>query len=207
MVRPFLAWSVEERIRRFEELCVDRLRHYRALVASRPTRLGRPLEGRSVLDSHKALMTFFRRALQEGYELDGKILGLKRPRVPEKEPTVFHVRELRAILAACNKQLPTEELAVRVLVGAGVRASELCGLAVVGPDGLPDLLTDSLTRGRVGLRVRWNAGATGQKSRRVPVSPNLAITIKRYEARHRPERSYLHLLINRLGRPYDRFGN
>jgi site-specific recombinase XerD len=171
MVRPFLAWSVEERIRRFEDLGVDRLRHYRALLATRPTRLGRPLEGRSVLDSHKALMTFFRCALEEGYELDGKIHGLKRPRVPEKEPTVFHVRELRAILAACNKALPTEELAVRVLVGGGVRASELCGLAVVGPDGLPDLMTDSLTRGRVELRVRWNAGAKGQKSRRVPISP------------------------------------
>jgi site-specific recombinase XerD len=85
---------------------VDRLRHYRALVATRQTRLGRPLEGRSVLDPHKALMTFFRWAPEEGYEVDGEILGLKRPKVPEKEPTVFHVNELRAILAACNKALP-----------------------------------------------------------------------------------------------------
>jgi hypothetical protein len=48
MTRPFLAWTVEEGIRRFEELRVGRLRHYRALVATRQTRLGRPLEGRSV---------------------------------------------------------------------------------------------------------------------------------------------------------------
>jgi site-specific recombinase XerD len=206
MVRPFLAWTVEEGIRRFEELGVDRVRHYRALVATRQTRLGRPLEGRSVLDSHKALMTFFRWSSEEGYEVEGRILGLKRPKVPEKEPTVFHVNELRAILAACNKALPTEELVVRILVGAGLRASELCGLAVVGPYGLPDLMTDSLTRGRVELRVRWNAGSKGQKSRRVPIAPKLAAAIKRYEARQRPETSYPNLLISRLGRPYDRFG-
>jgi site-specific recombinase XerD len=206
MTRPFLAWTVEEGIRRFEELRVDRLGHYRAPVATRETRFGRPVEGRSVLDSHKALMTFFRWASEEGYEVDGKILGLKRPKVPEKEPTVCHVNDLRAILAARNKALPSEEQAVRILVGAGVRASELCGLAVVGPDGLPDPMTDSLTRGRVELRVRWYAGAKGQKSRRVPISPKLAAAVKRYEARQRPDTGYPNLLINRLGRPYDRFG-
>jgi hypothetical protein len=44
-----------------------------------------------------------------------------------------------------------------------VRAAELCGLAVRGPDGLPDLMLDSLDRGRLELRVRWDAGAKGQE--------------------------------------------
>jgi integrase len=44
-------------------------------------------------------------------------------------------------------------------------------------------MTDSLGRGRVELRVRWDAGAKGRKSRRVPITPKLASTIKRYEAR------------------------
>lgn len=78
MIRPFLAWAAEEEVRRFEDLKVERLRHYRALVASRP------LQGRSVLDSHKALMTFFRWAAEEEYEVDRRILSLKRPRVPER---------------------------------------------------------------------------------------------------------------------------
>jgi hypothetical protein len=39
------------------------------------------------------------------------------------------------------------------VVGSGVRESEVCGLAVRGPDGLSDLMLDSLTRGRVELRV------------------------------------------------------
>jgi integrase/recombinase XerD len=206
MIKPFLAWAVEQEVRRFEDLKAERLRHYRALVATRRTRAGRTLEGRTVLDSHKALMTFFRWAAAEEYEVDGKILGLKLPRVPEKEATVFHVRELREVLAACNRAVPNEELAVRVLVGTGLRASELCGLATVGPDGLPDLMTDSLMRGRVELRVRWNAGAKGQKSHRIPIAPKLAAVIKRHEARHRPDVQYSNLLTNRLRRPYDRFG-
>ena len=53
--------------------------------------------------------------------------------------------------------------------GSGVRESEVCGLAVRGPDGLSDVMLDSLARGRVGLRVRWDAGAKGRKSRRVPI--------------------------------------
>ena len=40
MIRPFLAWADEEGVRRFEDLGVERLRHYRALVASRPRRPG-----------------------------------------------------------------------------------------------------------------------------------------------------------------------
>lgn len=86
-----------------------------------------------------------------------------------------------------NPALPTEELVVRLLVGAGMRRAEVCGLAVRGPDGLPDLMTDSLQRGRVELRVRGDAGAKGCRSRRVPITPRLAAAVKRYEARHRPE--------------------
>ena len=121
--------------------------------------------------------------------------------MPEKEPTVYHIAELRAILAACKGTPLAEELAVRILVGAGVRASELCGLAMVGPDGLPDVMTDSLSRGRVELRVRWDAGAKGRMARRVPITPKLAAAIKRYEARSRPDIEGTALLINRLGQP------
>ncbi|MDR0360675.1 MAG: hypothetical protein LBJ87_14585 [bacterium] len=61
MVWPFLAWAAQERLRRFEELPVERVRHHRAEVASRTTKRGRQREGRTVLESHKALMTFFRK--------------------------------------------------------------------------------------------------------------------------------------------------
>ena len=108
---------------------------------------------------------------------------------------------MKKILAACNPAVPTEDLVVRILVGSGLRREELCGLAVVGPDGLSDVMTDSLGRGRVELRVRWNAGAKGRKSRRVPITPKLAAAIKRYEARHRGDTELPELLINEHGRP------
>jgi len=38
---------------------------------------------------------------------------------------------------------------VRILVGSGVRISELCGIAVEGPDGMPDLILDSMERAPV----------------------------------------------------------
>jgi integrase len=130
-------------------------------------------------------MTFLRWAEDEGYAVDPRMRRLKAPRVPLKEATVLHIAQLRDVLAGCNPERPQEELIVRILVGSGVRAAELCGLAVRGPDGLPDLMLDSLDRGRVELRVRWDAGAKGKKSRRVPITAKLAAAIKRYEARHR----------------------
>jgi integrase len=88
-------------------------------------------------------------------------------------------------------------------VGSGVRASELCGLALLAPDGLSDLDLDSLERGRVELRVRWDGGAKDRKSRRVPITPKLAASIKRYEARERPAgkggRRVCRLEIGRFG--------
>src|SRR5262249_3289233 len=68
------------------------------------------------------------------------------------------------------------------------------------------LMLDSVTRGRVELRVRWDGGAKGRKSGRVPIMPKLAAAIKRYEALERPEVPHSELLINHLGRPYQRYG-
>jgi hypothetical protein len=72
--------------------------------------------------------------------------------------------QVRQIIAACNPKLPQEELAVRILVGAGLRESELCGLALVGSDGLPDPMLDSVQRGRVELRVRCQSESLGPSS-------------------------------------------
>ncbi|HEY4026579.1 MAG TPA: tyrosine-type recombinase/integrase [Candidatus Dormibacteraeota bacterium] len=208
MVAPFLRWLEAEHpdIRRVDDLDVNVVRRYRASLAAGRRRDGKPLAPRTIFDSHRVLMTFFRWARVEGYQVDPRILELKRPKVPEQEATVYHIAQVRQIIAACNPKLPQEELAVRILVGAGLRESELCGLAIMGTDGLPDLMLDSVQRGRVELRVRWDAGAKGKKSRRVPITPKLAAAIKRYEARQRPNVEYPELLINHVGRPYRRFG-
>ncbi len=156
MLGPFLAWLRETTpdALAFEQVDVGVLRHYRAHLAERPSRNGGRLQPATILDSHRALATFFRWARAEGYPVDARILELKRPRVPDKEPDVYHIAQLRQILAACNQAVPQEEMAVRILVGSGVRVTELCGLATEAPDGLPDLMLDSLGRGRVELRGR-----------------------------------------------------
>ena len=206
MVLPFLAWLDGEGVQRFEHLDVNHARLYRARLASTPGRHGRPLKPDTLHGSHRAIGTFLRWASREGYPVDDRILELAAPRVPDKEPTVYHIAQVRKVLAACNPEVPTEDLMVRLLVGSGIRQAEVCGLAVSAPDGLPDLMVDSMQRGRVELRVRWDGGAKGRKSRRVPITPKLAAALKRYEARYRPDVEYPHLLISEHGRPYEAAG-
>ncbi len=57
--------------------------------------------------------------------------------------------------------LPSEELAVGILVGSGVRISELSGLSLLAADGLSDLMLDSLSRGRAELRENLSLGQDG----------------------------------------------
>ena len=118
--------------------------------------------------------------------------------------TVYHVAQVRQVLAAC--QTPSEDLAVRILVGSGLRMSELCGLALRAPDGLSDLMIDSLDRGHAELRIRADAGAKGHRARPVPITPKLAAAIKRYSARQRPEVDFPQLLIHSRGGPYETGG-
>ena len=120
-VEPFLTWAGDEcGARRFADLDIAMVRAYRAREATRTGKHGRRLSPFTVLDSHKALLTFFRWERTEGYEFDGRILELKRPRVPKPEADVYHMSQLRAILTACNRRVPQEELMVRILVGSGV---------------------------------------------------------------------------------------
>jgi site-specific recombinase XerD len=169
------------------------------------TRLvGQPLQHTTLVASQRALRTFFAWAEEEGYVIDGRILKLRKTRVPQKDATVYTLAQLDAILAACAS--PTEELAIRLLIGTGVRISEAVGVCLRGPDGLPDLETDNLGGGCATLRVRWDAGAKGLKTRRTPVAVPLMKAIRRYELRERPHVAAPQLLITRRGLPYKTWG-
>ncbi|HEX6548169.1 MAG TPA: hypothetical protein VF134_05455 [Candidatus Dormibacteraeota bacterium] len=175
----FFGWleAREPAVRRFADLDADTLRRFRAELAVTPHRFGGQLQPSTLPCSHRAIRAFL---------------------------SVYHVAQLRKMLSACSS--PVEETALRILIGSGVRLSELFGLAVKGPDGLLDLMIDSLDRGHAELRVRWDAGAKGKKARRVPVTPSLAAHIKRYSARQRPVTASTALLINRYGRPFKKGG-
>src|SRR5207249_7479605 len=58
MVLPFLAWADEAGAHRFEDLNVAVLWAYRAELSTRIGIHGRKLQPHSILDSHKALLTF-----------------------------------------------------------------------------------------------------------------------------------------------------
>lgn len=205
-VGELIAWLHSEAptVERVEDVGVNHLRAFRAFMTERRRPDGQPLQAATLHASHRAIHTFLAWAELDGYGVDGRMLRLPPPRRPHKEATVFHVTQLRAILTACKR--PEETLAVRVLVGSGLRISELSGLAVRGPDGLSDVMLDSLERGRAELRVRWDAGAKGRKARRVPITPQLALAIKRYVARDRMKSDLDVLLVNRLGRAYGKWG-
>jgi len=102
----------------------------------------------------------------QGYAVDPRILELKRPKVPKKEPTVFHIRQVHEILAACNPRVSQEDLAVRILLGSGIRESELCALALVGPDRMSDLMLDFMC-----ARPGRAAGALGRRRHGTEVTP------------------------------------
>ena len=91
MVLPFLRWLDAEGVPRFDRLDVARVRLYRAQLAVRPGRRGSPLQPKTILESHRAILCFLRWARREGYHVDDRILELKAPRVPDKEPTVYHI--------------------------------------------------------------------------------------------------------------------
>jgi hypothetical protein len=53
---------------------------------------------------------------------------------PEDLVGLSHIASVRKVLAACNAEVPTEDLMVRLPVGSGIRRAEVCGLAVTAPD-------------------------------------------------------------------------
>jgi hypothetical protein len=112
MVLPFLAWLDGEGVQRFDHLDVTHARvDWR--LASTPGHYGRQRQPATLHGSHRAIGTFLRWAIREGYPIDGRILTLEAPRIPGKEPTIYHVAQVRRVLAACNPNVPTEDTTVR----------------------------------------------------------------------------------------------
>ena len=95
MVLPFLRWLEGEGVRRFGDLDAGLLRTYRAQLAARPGWHGRPLQPKTILESHRAILAFLRWARREGYEIDERTLDLTAPRVPLREPTAGGCRSRR----------------------------------------------------------------------------------------------------------------
>ena len=51
--------------------------------------VGQPLQHTTLVASQRAIRTFFAWAEEEGYVIDGRILKLRKTRVPQKDATVY----------------------------------------------------------------------------------------------------------------------
>jgi hypothetical protein len=80
-VGALLRWisTTEPEVRRLEQVDATVLRRYRAELAERLGRHGRPLEPESLHASHRALRVFLRWAEAEGFPIDPRTLRLPAP--------------------------------------------------------------------------------------------------------------------------------
>jgi site-specific recombinase XerD len=90
---------------------------------------------------YRALRSFFGWLIDEGEIKDSPMGRMKPPRLPEAAPPVLRDTELRAVLAACERDKSFEgrrdEAIIRIFADTGIRRGELLGvtLDVVDLDG------------------------------------------------------------------------
>ena len=150
-------------------------------------RQGQGLADNSVHGDFETIKAFCNWALREGYPVDPSVLRVRAPKVAQKEPETYSADQLDLLLQAAPAGWA--RLAIVILLGTGMRVSELCALIVedIEDDGEATF-----------LKVRQGKGA---KFRRVPVSRHLRRELLRYLNRQRPETAARNLLVLRDGRP------
>jgi integrase/recombinase XerD len=147
----------------------------------------RGLAPNTVHGCFQVLRGFANWASARDYPIDPALLRLRAPKLPQMEMESYTPGQQEAIMEAASPIWAG--LCVQILVGTGMRISELCALQL---DDFEDDGQQSF------LKVRRGKGA---KFRRVPVSHRLRREIVRYLNRFRPEALDDHLLLLTDGRP------
>jgi integrase/recombinase XerD len=148
----------------------------------------RGLAENTVHGSFEVVKAFCNWATREGYPVDPSVLKVRAPKVSQAEIQTYTDAQLQAVMAAIPPG-SWGRMAVLILLGTGMRISELCALRV------DDLEDDGET---TFLKIRKGKGS---KFRRVPVSQRLRRELIRYLNRVRPESSSANLLLLPDGRP------
>ena len=147
----------------------------------------RGLADNSVRGAFLSLKCMCNWAAREGYPVDAALLRVKTPRVAEKELVTYQEDQVRTVLTAASDGWP--KLTVRILIGTGLRISELCDLTV---DDFEDDGEAAF------LKVRRGKGA---KFRRVPVTFRLRRDVVRWINHDRPDCRHQQLLAMRGDEP------
>ena len=122
-------------------------------------RTGRPLAASTVARRLAAVSSFYVYALDAGVVAGNPVERVARPHVPAESQTLgLDLAEASAVLAAARNIGATDYALISLLLGAGLRVSEACGLDVADIDG---------QRGHTVARVVGKGG----KSRAVPLAP------------------------------------
>ncbi len=140
---------------------------------------------------YRGCNSFFRWLLEEGEIRDNPMERMKPPRLPEEPPPVLREAELRAILAACERDKSfagrRDEAVLRIFMDTGARRGEVLNLGFADVD---------LEQGL--LRVRGK----GSRTRLVPIGALTVRAVDRYlraRAKH-PGADLAVLWIGKKGR-------
>jgi integrase/recombinase XerD len=145
-----------------------------------------------------ALRTYFGFLLSEGLIQDDPSDRMETPRRGRALPETLSVREIEALLSAPNVEQPLawrDRALLELGYGAGLRVSELCGMALTDL-----LLTENLVR----------VFGKGGKERLVPIGRSVIGAVSVYLHTVRPEldrgKSAGRFLLNARGEPLSRVG-
>jgi site-specific recombinase XerD len=147
----------------------------------------RGLSDNTIHGFFQVLRTFANWAHREEYPVDRTLLRVRPPKVAIKEMSTYTEDQVSAIFNAAPAGWP--QLAVRILLGTGVRVGELVNLEIEDVEDDGEGMFLKIKRGK------------GAKFRRVPATQRLRREIIRYVNRNRPDTKATNLLVQRNGRP------
>lgn len=124
---------------------------------------------------------------REEYPVDRSVLRMRPPKVALKEMSTYTPEQVALIFD--NAKVGWPQLAVKILLGTGIRVGELINLLLEDVEDDEDTMFLKIKRGK------------GAKFRRVPVSQRLRREIIRYINRSRPDSDAPNLLLLSAGRP------
>lgn len=137
-----------------------------------------------------SIKSFFKYLGREGIIAANPVSDIEAPKLPQKEPSYLTEIEYRKLIAAVRQEstpyyLPRDMAIIILLLGTGIRLSELVGLT---------LDRVNLHNGDKNIKVKGK----GNKERVIPLTDEVVNTLDKYLTK-RPEVESNHLFISRLG--------
>jgi site-specific recombinase XerD len=147
----------------------------------------RGLSDNTIHGFFQVIKSFANWCSREEYPVDPSVLRMRPPKVALKEMSTYTSEQVAAIFDSAKLGWP--QLAVKILLGTGIRVGELCSLLLEDVEDDEDTMFLKIKRGK------------GSKFRRVPVSQRLRREIIRYINKSRPDSDLPNLLLLSSGRP------